>query len=84
MATPSINESFGFGFYNVAKTELDEGDRMRLSLDNSLYVLIPTNSEKLERFYSDSNPILAYAFYNFGGLTLGGDYRRMFVRCIKN
>ena len=84
MATPSINESFGFGMYNVAKMEQNDNDEIRISVDNSLYMFIPTNSEKYKRFNSATSPSLGYAMYNFGGLTFEAYYRRMFVRCIKN
>ena len=84
MATPSINESFGFGMYNVAKMERDDDNEMRIRIDNSLFAFIPTNSDRSKRFNSGSIPNLGYVMYGFGGLTFDAYFKRMFVRCIKN
>lgn len=84
MATPSINESFGFGMYNVAKMERNDEDEIQIHVGENLYVFIPTNDENAGRYNSGSRPNLGYAMYGFGGLTFEAYYRRMFVRCVKN
>ncbi|WP_173475743.1 FISUMP domain-containing protein [Fibrobacter succinogenes] len=81
MATPSIEEPFGLGIYNTAKAELDEEYGMRVGVENSTYLFIPTNSERSRRF---SLSFIGYTFNIYNVMALSSYYRRMFVRCIKN
>lgn len=81
IATPSIEEPFGLGIYNTAKTEFDAEYGIRVSVENSRYVFIPTNSERSKRF---SPGYLGYEFNIYNVLALTSYDRRMFVRCVKN
>ena len=82
-ATPSIEEPLGLGLYNVVRSKNDGGAEQVMEIAISNYIAIPVNTEMYRTRPGGPENVPSFVFVDFV-LGYSGEYRSLFVRCIKN
>ena len=87
LAAPSLEETFGFGLYNIVKMEWI-GDRvLKAETQKGKYAMIPAALKYYSTYTDDIKSVdvleLGYRF-TYDVVSLDNDYREFFVRCIKD
>ena len=82
-ATPSIEEPLGLGLYNVVRPKTDGDAEQVMEIVRSDYIAIPVNTE-MYRARPGGSVNVPSIFLDHSVMGYSGEFRSLFVRCIKN
>ena len=82
-ATPSIEEPLGLGLYNVVRPKTDGDAEQVMEIVRSDYIAIPVNTE-MYRTRPGGPENVPSIFLDHSVMGYSGEFRSLFVRCIKN
>ncbi len=82
-ATPSIEEPLGLGLYNLVRPKNDGGAEQVMEIVRSDYISISVNTE-MYRARPGGSVNVPSIFLDHSVVGYSGEFRSLFVRCVKN